>query len=208
MLKRAVLLVAVTMGAMVTCKADTIGPLMLGNESPLRSDGTSMPVSLGNGTFVAPLLGSGVNVNGVGRDMYLDYIVSFTYDLLPGWSIDNMFLSNYVDYGSPDQGNDWGFEFSEKVILCPAAGSCSSASTSSKAGPMALPPVYLGATTSAGSGVYEIAGWADDTQFATNGGMQAMDVFLNPVPEPGSIFLLGVGVAGLPVLQYFRRRKG
>ncbi len=207
MLNRVALLIAVMLGTMGTCKADTMGPLAFGNNSPFGTDGATSPISLGSGIYIAPLLGSGININGIGQNLYFDYIVSFTYDLAPGWTIDNLFLSNFVDFGAPGKDSDWGFAFSEKVILCPTVGSCSTATTGAHGGQVTLPPVYLGATATAGTGVYEIAGWANDTQFATNGGIQNLNVFMSPVPEPDSIFLMAVGVVGLPLFQYFRKGR-
>ena len=207
MLNRVAVLTALLMGTMAMCKADTVGPLTLGSSSPFGSDGATSPISLGGGIYIAPLLGPGVNINGVGQNHSFDYTVSFTYDLAPGWTIDNLFLSNFIDFGGPNNNNPWGFEFAEKVILCPTVGSCSTASMGSHGGNITLPPVYLGSTGRAGTGTYEIAGWVDDTQIATNGAIQNLNVFLSPVPEPSSIVLLAVGVAGFPMFQLMRRGK-
>lgn len=205
MLNRVALLIAFLVGTIATCKADSIGPLTFGSNSPFGSSGVSSPVSVGGGSYLAPLQAGGININGVGTSVSFDYTVSFTYDLAPGWTIDNLFLSNFVDYGGPDTDNNWGFAFAEKVILCPVVGSCSTTTTGSSAGHLALPPIYLGATAGAGMGVYEIAGWAKDQQFDTNGGIQHLNVYMSPVPEPASFVLLAIGVAGLPVFQYLRR---
>ena len=208
MSNRAVVLIALLMGTIATCKADTIGPLTFGSSSPFGSDGLTSPIPTGSGSYIAPLVGKGISIDGVGSkcDVYFDYTVSFAYDMAPGWTIDNMFLSNFVDFGGPDTSS-WGFEFAEKVTLCPTVGSCSTATTGHSGGNLPLPPVYLGSQATAGTGVYEVAGWASDQQFATSSGIQNLNIYMSPVPEPASFVLLAMGVAGLPVLKYVRRGK-
>lgn len=208
MLSRIGLSIALLLGTVTMCKADTVGPLTLGNTSPFGADGATAPFSLGNGVYLSLWSAPGIDISGMHGRTYFNYTVSFSYNLAPGWMIDNVSLFNNLDFGTPKNPHvPWGYSLSEEMVLCPVTGSCTTGTMSSHAGNLNLPPVFLSSHTAAGTGTYEVAGWVEDTQIATNGDIQNMNVSMSPVPEPSSIVLLAVGIAGLPAIEVLRRRR-
>ncbi|HTD97175.1 MAG TPA: hypothetical protein VK627_09600, partial [Edaphobacter sp.] len=185
------------------CKADTVGPLTFGNGFPFAYDGI---YTGGTGPQIVPLAGKGIAENSAHGLLFFDTVVPFSFDLASGWSITSLMLHDSVDYNNTPTTADWGYEFAEKVVLCPTVGACSTATTGGGIGTAKLPPLELNAQALAGSGVYEVSGYLLNQQIATNGGIQNLNVGLTSLPEPASLLLLVSGIAGLPFVNALRGR--
>jgi hypothetical protein len=198
---------ALLIGGLGVCKADTIGPLTFGSGFPFGDGG----LFGSNGSYVVPLLGPGLSVNSLNGEVRYDMTYAFTFDLAPGWLINNMLLSNNVDYGGPEIQNpdftDWGYAFAEKVVLCPTGGPCSTASTGERLHASALPLLSLNSVAGPGTGIFEVAVDVRNQQIETNGGTSNLNILLSQTPELSSIWLLASGIAGLPVAGLWRRRN-
>jgi hypothetical protein len=207
-LRRVGVALALLMGSFAVCKADTIGPLTFGSGFPF---GDGALYGFPNGNYVVPLLGPGLYVNSLNGEVRYDMTYAFAFDLAPRWLINNMLLSNHVDYGGPEIQNpdftDWGYAFAEKVVLCPIAGPCSSASTGERLHASALPLLSLDSVAGPGTGIFEIAVDVRNQEIATDGGISGLNIFLSQTPEPSSIWLLTSGIAGVPVVELWRRRN-
>lgn len=209
-LRRVGLAVALLAGSVAACKADTVGPLTFGSGFPF---GEGSLFDAGGGNFVVPMLGPGLYVNSLNGETIYNYTYAFSFDLAPGWQISGMHLTNHVDYGGPQIQNpdftDWGYEFGEKLMLCPVLDACSTATTGGSIHAGGLAPLSLDSMAGPGTGIFEVAVDVRNQEIGTNGGIRFLNIFLSPspIPEPASIWLLASGVAGLPAVGLWRRRN-
>lgn len=203
---------ALMVGSLGVCKAETIGPLTFGSGFPF---GEGSLISTPGGGYIVPFEGPGLHVDSLDGEIQYDHTYTFSFDLAPGFQIDRVLLRDNVDFGGPEVRDpdfmDWGFAFGEKVVLCPSAGPCADGSTGDRVHASALPPLSLGSVAGPGTGIFEVAVDVRNQQITTDGGTSGLTIFLSPsptpIPEPSPVWLLVLGIAGLPVVKLLRERN-
>jgi hypothetical protein len=196
--------------ASIVVHADTItyGPVTFGSNAPLGSDGYVPQYS------ILPMYAPGIRLNdpAKGPDDSFTQTITFYFDLAPGWRIANMRFTDFTDW-SPvpynlDDSSQYGYEYEQKITLCSAGGTCSSASTGEHLGGFPLPPISLDAQAGPNVGIYQVAGYSHNAQVATKPADSNLNILLDPIatiPEPGTFVLLGTGILGLAGV--FKRKK-
>jgi hypothetical protein len=177
--------------------------------------GSAFPFEHGDGpcaSFISPsvcveaLIGGQISGNAIGTSpISISQTTAFTFDISPDWFISNLhLLGGTLDYGvagengpNPTPFSDWGYEFASKLTLCSSDGVCySSTSAPVKQGGTTFPTVSFTAQAGPGTGVYETFLYLDNVQVGSDSQPQ-VNIFLSPVPEPGTFALVFTGVAGL-----------
>ena len=193
-------------------KADNItyGPLTFGSNFPLGG-GYPCPSS---GQCVEPLAASPLFANGISLAPFTTtQITTFTFDIAPGWAIDDMHAGGSFDVSVAGEIGpppflpfaDWGFEFFQELIVCSDADICSSATQTLNYGGASLPLPPGNLVVGPGTGVYETFMALDDVQIQSNGQPQ-VNIFLSQTPEPSSWLLLSTGLlVGFVILVQKRR---
>ncbi|MCU1319084.1 MAG: hypothetical protein JWP98_602 [Edaphobacter sp.] len=197
--------------ASILAHADTItyGPVTFGSNAPFGSDGYVSQYSL------LPMYAPGIRLNDPvkGTDDSFTQTIAFYFDLAPGWRITNMRFTDLTDW-SPipynlDDSSQYAYEYEQKITLCSASGTCSSASTSEHMGSFPLPPISLDAQAGSNVGIYQVAGYSHNAQVATKPAESNLNIFLVPIasiPEPETFVLLGTGILGLAGV-FMRKRS-
>jgi PEP-CTERM motif len=194
------LILATFATATLAAHADTIyGPITLGNNTPLTSDGYISLFSL------LPTYAPGISLdNPAGKtDDSFSQTIAFSFKLAPSFQITNLTFSDFTDWSPTpptlDDPSKYAYEFKQKITLCSSTGVCSSASTGDHLGGFLLPSITLNNLSGTNIGFYQAAGYSHNAQVATEPLDSNVNILLAPTaaPEPSTLLLIGTGVLAL-----------
>lgn len=158
-------------------------------------------------------MANGIYVNGINAAPYTStQITTFTFDIAPGWTIDDMEARGSFDiYVAGENGPppylpfaDWGFEFFQELVVCSDADICSTATQTLTHGGAPLPPPPGNLVVGPGTGVYETFVALDDVEIDSDANPQ-VNIYVSQTPEPSSWLLLSTGL--LSGLVFFVQKR-
>lgn len=209
------LVLAMAAASTPAAKANTVTyyPLTFGSNFPFVDEG--VPCTSTSKCGVG-LLGETINGTAIGGPPSMSIqTVTFSFDIAPGWAINDMRVGGSLDYGSagentlnPTPFSDWGIEFVSQLTLCSVDDVCTTAGQVLTRGGAPLPPVPFSTDVGAGTGLYQTFLYLDNADIASDS-IPGLSIFVSetgPVPEPSSWLLFATGLAGL-VVVLFRKAK-